>query len=344
MIPSHSSGDIIALVANTMHAPKVSSADLDSVFQRLRLRVPAFSARQVYQVLELFRQGPPQPVGVLKDLLGDLKEGLLVRDASLAPSELVRGISTLAKLEGIAWDPRIVLHALETLLPPVLTGAEIVSLCESGLFDLPGLSAFAMTLHERGSLSSIQTAKLAYYTGQRALWQASETCSPALAPWRSAALAAWGWGESPGDVLPFKPTSALTARQAQISVWALLAWERTLPEIPPLWDLANSGTWASVPMKRVCAMRLDPAYVPPYPVRLPQLGLPRKIAALKALTGVQINVQHEARFALDLAHEGQLVELVTFPNDPSWRIYKQFLPPTITLIGIDDFLTQKYVA
>ena len=97
-------------------------------------------------------------------------------------------------------------------------------------------------------------------------------------------------------------------------------------------------------------MTMDKNHVPSYPIRLPQYALKRKQFVVKSIAmglksnngfDVKTNVNVDGRYFFDLQVNGKLAEVVTYPDNPNFKIYKRFIPFTFMEIHAEKYTGGK---
>lgn len=320
-IPINSANDVIALFRHSLKNCQ-ESIQIDN---HIRLHTPQMSALHAFQALQLVFDNT-RHTKLSLDLLVDLQDVLQIhRFRGLSANEIVRAVSILADVQGPHWDPKIL---SEWVAPYIshLTAAGLISLCESGMFDIVGLSNAAVLLSDSNRLSSVEAAQLAFWTGKRDILPS--TVPIAAIPSVIFGYSAWKWDAYSDDleIQLVKSLHIYTPADIQKSLLALLAMGRQNETTAVLFE--NAGVWINSAEKNLCEMALDPLYIPPYPVRIPQIGVARKSKLTK-------DIHFEKKFILD-SDDGKAVQFYTFENDPHWRILRNFLPPNVPILSLVD--------
>ena len=330
-IPHRSSEDIVAIMSNTIDA-KFSPLVADLVSKRLKGMAPT-NIFQIITSIHRHRSRCLVPQTFLDSLLSEIIDGY--GEDSLDSQALIRAIEMIAEIGGPRFDP-VGLSNLErpNSQTPV---SSLIKLYSFG--GVPNMVSLSDRLAE--VQSDYDLARILYLTGDKnALNRITEINHPDTIPYIIQAIAAWDLTPDPRDI-PAEVIERMSPQQAQVCLWAgLVAGLNTLT-INRLETVANREPWKSHAMYEQYKMKTVLGYVPPIPVRIPQLGAERKHRAVDKIRnfltndGFEICHNMDPNYSFDIClNRSVYLDVVTYPNDPKYRIHEKFVKANLPVVEI----------
>jgi hypothetical protein len=298
----------------------MTKAESDSLFQHLESRILGFDSLHTFQLLVCMNDRSIVPPS---SIVNDLHETLLGDVSRLSLDELLKGMELLGGLQGYDWDPEKVFFEPSVVqkLAQIKKPNDLIRLCNLGVY---------LDSTPEEPLSPLQASKLAMYLNMPSLIQ--HPFNSATLPYYLATCAAWS--HSLVDNFEQSLLRSLSPDQAQLSVWSLLACgcSSSSPAVEKLWKQASLGMWTNLAMKHQCMQKMDPDYVPPYPIRIPQFASNRRrnriseeIASLPSTLSVRQNARVNNHL-IDIEIDGsRLIQICTVPRDPFFQIHSRFI-------------------
>ena len=337
-IPSHSSHDIVAILSNTMGA-KFSPLVSEILSKRL-MGIHPTNIFQIINTVYRHRSRAIVPVSLLNQLLSGLVDEF--GEDSLDSAAIVRGIEMIAEMVGQGFDPLELMHS-PTVLRIISDPTTPVPLLVR-LYSIGGVTgSFNLRSRISGTVSDYDLARIAYLTGDtNALDQIKAPTSPDTFPYILQAIAAWDLDTKYIPTISPEVVARLSPHQAQVSLWSGLAAGLKLSQLDFLESVANRELWKSHSMHEEYKMSTISDYVPRYPARIPQMGAERKHRISKHIRnileesmGMKVTRTSSASHAFDIcARDLFYMDVVTYPDDPKYKIHKKFINSTLPVIEI----------
>jgi hypothetical protein len=343
-VPHRTPEDLVAIVSNTANfhwSPVVSDI--------LSTRLIGLQPSDVFQIVTaVYRRR--EKTKVPPELLNLLLSALI--DASghrLDSAALIRGIEMIRELSGQYWDPNHIAQSstvqriVRDTCTPLRVFIRLLSL--GGDWDTRSLINRVSS-----TISPYDLARIAYLTGNfDAYSRAAKSVTADSFAFLMKADAAWDFSSGPSWIsnVPRGIFDQLSPYQAQVSLWSGLAMGVDKSLIQILEVVANREPWRQHHMYEQYRMISDPGHSPNYPIRIPQLGLERKHLVAQRykdlLSGCGLQ---ETRQSLSDTHlfdicvnDSFYIDIVTYPNDPNYRVYKKLVSPKYPVIEVQAHAT-----